>query len=106
MPATPAGLPGTAWVRLDLPVRDARRAFEQAYFSFQLARTGNSITRLVRTSGMDRTHLYRKLRQLGFQCEAGQWRLAPETLRAGQGACVLDVLPAGRPPERLARPLP
>jgi DNA-binding NtrC family response regulator len=58
-PAAVAGLP------LDLPLREAREAFERAYFEHHLAREG-SISRLAERSGLERTHLYRKLRQLGL----------------------------------------
>ncbi|ABM39702.1 hypothetical protein [Polaromonas naphthalenivorans] len=87
-PAANPQLPGVCTVRLDVPVRDARLAFERAYFSFHLAREGFSMARVVRKSGMDRTNVYRKLRQLGFEPDAGQWRLVPEMLQAGQ--CSLD----------------
>ncbi len=50
---------------LDLPLREAREAFERAYFEHHLARDG-SISRLAETSGLERTHLYRKLKQLGI----------------------------------------
>jgi DNA-binding NtrC family response regulator len=58
-PAAFAGLP------LDLPLREAREAFERAYFEHHMAREG-SISRLAERSGLERTHLYRKLRQLGL----------------------------------------
>jgi DNA-binding NtrC family response regulator len=58
-PAAFAGLP------LDLPLREAREAFERAYFEHHLAREG-SMSRLAERSGLERTHLYRKLRQLGL----------------------------------------
>jgi DNA-binding NtrC family response regulator len=58
-PAAVAGLP------LDLPLREAREAFERAYFEHHLAREG-SISRLAERSGLERTHLYRKLKQLGL----------------------------------------
>jgi two-component system nitrogen regulation response regulator NtrX len=59
-PASPfAGLP------LDLPLREAREAFERAYFEHHLGREA-SISRLAEKSGLERTHLYRKLKQLGL----------------------------------------
>jgi DNA-binding NtrC family response regulator len=50
---------------LDLPLRDARDAFEKAYFEFHLAQDGGSMTRVADKTGLERTHLYRKLKQLG-----------------------------------------
>ncbi|MCI4441578.1 regulatory Fis family protein [Tibeticola sediminis] len=50
---------------LDRPLRDARDAFEKAYFEFHLAREGGSMTRVAEKTGLERTHLYRKLKQLG-----------------------------------------
>lgn len=50
---------------LDQPLRDARDAFEKAYFEFHLAREGGSMTRVAEKTGLERTHLYRKLKQLG-----------------------------------------
>jgi DNA-binding NtrC family response regulator len=50
---------------LDLPLREAREAFERAYFEHHLARD-SSISRLAETSGLERTHLYRKLKALGI----------------------------------------
>jgi len=52
-------------VSLDLPLREAREAFERAYFEHHLARDG-SISRLAEKSGLERTHLYRKLKALGI----------------------------------------
>ena len=51
---------------LDLPLRDARDAFEKAYFEFHLANEGGSMTRVADKTGLERTHLYRKLRSLGI----------------------------------------
>jgi DNA-binding NtrC family response regulator len=50
---------------LDLPLREARDAFERAYFEHHLAREGGSIARVAEKSGLERTHLYRKLKALG-----------------------------------------
>lgn len=51
---------------LDQPLRTARDAFERAYFEFHLEREGGSMTRVSEKTGLERTHLYRKLRQLGI----------------------------------------
>jgi DNA-binding NtrC family response regulator len=50
---------------LDRPLREARDAFEKAYFEFHLARENGSMTRVAEKTGLERTHLYRKLKQLG-----------------------------------------
>jgi DNA-binding NtrC family response regulator len=50
---------------LDKPLREARDAFEKAYFEFHLTQEGGSMTRVAEKTGLERTHLYRKLKQLG-----------------------------------------
>ena len=50
---------------LDRPLRDARDAFERAYFEYQLVKEAGSMTRVSEKTGLERTHLYRKLKQLG-----------------------------------------
>ena len=50
---------------LELPLREARDAFERAYFEFHLAQESGSMTRVAEKTGLERTHLYRKLKQLG-----------------------------------------
>ena len=50
---------------LNRPLREARDAFEKAYFEFHLAHEGGSMTRVAEKTGLERTHLYRKLKQLG-----------------------------------------
>ena len=57
---------------LDLPLREARDQFEKAYFEFHLAREGGSMTRVAEKTGLERTHLYRKLRQLGVDLGRGK----------------------------------
>jgi len=51
---------------LDLPLREAREVFERAYFTHHLTREQGSISRVAERSGLERTHLYRKLKQLGI----------------------------------------
>jgi DNA-binding NtrC family response regulator len=51
--------------QLDLPLREARDAFEKAYFQYHLFHEGGSMTRVAERTGLERTHLYRKLKQLG-----------------------------------------
>ena len=50
---------------LDRPLREARDAFEKAYFEFHLSQEGGSMTKVAEKTGLERTHLYRKLKQLG-----------------------------------------
>jgi DNA-binding NtrC family response regulator len=54
-------------ITLDQPLREARDAFERAYFEYHLARENNSMTRVSEKTGLERTHLYRKLKQLGIE---------------------------------------
>jgi DNA-binding NtrC family response regulator len=57
---------------LDRPLRDARDGFEKAYFEFHLAMEGGSMTRVAEKTGLERTHLYRKLKQLGVDLTRGR----------------------------------
>lgn len=50
----------------DLPLREAREAFERDYLVYQLRKAGGSVGKLSEAVGMERTHLYRKLRSLGI----------------------------------------
>ena len=54
-----------AWVHFELPLREARDSFEKAYFEYHLDQERGSMTRVADKTGLERTHLYRKLRQLG-----------------------------------------
>lgn len=54
-------------VSLDQPLREAREAFERLYFEHHLRLEGNNMTRIAEKCGLERTHLYRKLKQLGLQ---------------------------------------
>lgn len=60
VPATAMALP------LELPLRQARETFERAYLQHQLRAVGGRIGELARRVGMERTHLYRKLKSLGI----------------------------------------
>ncbi len=53
-------------INLELPLRPARDAFERAYFEHHLAQENGNMTRIAEKSGLERTHLYRKLKQLGL----------------------------------------
>ncbi len=51
---------------LELPIREARECFERDYLSYQWKQAGGSVGRLAKKIGMERTHLYRKLKSLGI----------------------------------------
>jgi DNA-binding NtrC family response regulator len=61
---------------LDKPLREARDDFEKSYFEFHLAKEGGSMTRVAEKTGLERTHLYRKLKQLGVDLSRGKRGLA------------------------------
>ena len=48
-----------------LPLREARESFEKSYFQYHLKQVGGNISKLAERVGLERTHLYRKLRALG-----------------------------------------
>ena len=57
---------------LDKPLREARDEFEKAYFEYHLAKENGSMTRVAEKTGLERTHLYRKLKQLGVDLTRGK----------------------------------
>jgi DNA-binding NtrC family response regulator len=57
---------------LDQPLREARDGFEKAYFEYHLAKEHGSMTRVAEKTGLERTHLYRKLKQLGVDLSKGK----------------------------------
>ena len=61
--STPPPLPE---IGLDRPYREAREAFERIYFERLLASENGSMSRVAERSGLERTHLYRKLKALGL----------------------------------------
>ena len=61
LPSTSQSLP------LDRELREARDAFERIYFEYHLAREGGNMSRVALRVGLERTHLYRKLKQLGVK---------------------------------------
>ena len=52
---------------LALPYREARIEFERAYFLNALARDGGKQTEVAARTGLERTHLYRKIKALGLR---------------------------------------
>jgi len=51
---------------IDLPLREARDLFEKTYFEYHLNQASGSMTRVAEKTGLERTHLYRKLKALGI----------------------------------------
>ena len=70
--ASEMGPQATQTFDLDRPLRDARDGFEKAYFEFHLAMENGSMTRVAEKTGLERTHLYRKLKQLGVDLARGR----------------------------------
>jgi DNA-binding NtrC family response regulator len=56
---------------LALPMREAREQFERVYLQRQLALSGGKVGPMAKRIGMERTHLYRKLRALGIEFGRG-----------------------------------
>jgi len=54
-------------VSLGLPLRDAREQFEKQYFLHHIRREEGNMSRVADRVGLERTHLYRKLKQLGIR---------------------------------------
>ena len=70
--ALPAVMQPVQSFDLNNPLREARDSFEKAYFEFHLAQEGGSMTRVAEKTGLERTHLYRKLKQLGVDLTRGK----------------------------------
>ena len=75
-PTAPAAAGGTHPRFSILPLREAREQFEREYLVYKLKEAGGSVGRLAESVGMERTHLYRKLRALGID---------PKTASASRG---------------------
>lgn len=54
-------------VSFDQPLRQAREQFEKAYLDYQLEKHTGNVSKMAKEAGMERTHLYRKLRSLGIE---------------------------------------
>jgi len=52
---------------LDLPLREAREHFDAVYFEYHLQKEAGNVSRVAEKVGLERTHLYRKLKQLGIR---------------------------------------
>ena len=66
------GLQSLQSFMLDKPLRESRDEFEKAYFEYHLAKENGSMTRVAEKTGLERTHLYRKLKQLGVDLTRGK----------------------------------
>jgi DNA-binding NtrC family response regulator len=81
-------------INLDQPLREARDQFERVYFEYQLSKESYSMTRVADRAGLERTHLYRKLKQLGVELGRGARRAerfdAPAAPAAGAAGGPLD----------------
>jgi DNA-binding NtrC family response regulator len=75
-------------INLDQPLREARDQFERVYFEYQLSKESYSMTRVADRAGLERTHLYRKLKQLGVELGRGARRTErfENPAATGQGA--------------------
>jgi len=58
---------GGGAVSFDQPIRHAREEFERAYLQYQLAKHDGNVSQMAEEAGMERTHLYRKLRSVGIE---------------------------------------
>jgi DNA-binding NtrC family response regulator len=54
---------------LDLPLREAREHFDTLYFNHHMLKENGNMVRVAQNVGLERTHLYRKLKQLNFKFE-------------------------------------
>ena len=50
-----------------LPLRELREELERRYFEYHISQEGQNMSRVAQKVGLERTHLYRKLKQLGIQ---------------------------------------
>ena len=50
----------------NLPLRELREELERRYFEYHIAQEGQNMSRVAQKVGLERTHLYRKLKQLGI----------------------------------------
>ena len=75
---TPAAVAPELTARFfELPLREAREAFERIYFEQLLGKEQSNMSRVAERAGLERTHLYRKLKQLNIRFSR----------RSDEGAC-------------------
>ncbi len=65
----PAGekQPQPIYLSLDVPLREARDSFDTLYFDYHLHKEEGNVSKVAEKVGLERTHLYRKLKQLGVK---------------------------------------
>jgi DNA-binding NtrC family response regulator len=51
----------------EIPLREAREAFERIYFEQLLGKEQSNMSKVAEKAGLERTHLYRKLKQLNIR---------------------------------------
>jgi DNA-binding NtrC family response regulator len=56
-------------INLDLPLREARDEFERIYFNHHMIKAGGNMSKVAEIVQLERTHLYRKLKQLGMKAK-------------------------------------
>ncbi len=57
---------------LDLPLREARDHFDSLYFNYHMRKENGNVGHMAQKIGLERTHLYRKLKQLGIKVEKNE----------------------------------
>lgn len=65
--ATTKSSVATSGLILDQPLREARDEFERLYFEYHMQAAMHNMSKLAEIAGLERTHLYRKLKQLGIK---------------------------------------
>jgi DNA-binding NtrC family response regulator len=56
-------------INYDLPLRESREQFERIYLLHKLKQTDGNVGKAAKLAGMERTHLYRKLRTLDIDAK-------------------------------------
>jgi len=82
-------------INLDQPLREARDQFERVYFEYQLSKESYSMTRVADRAGLERTHLYRKLKQLGVELGRGARRVERFDAPTGTASAAVSGTAAG-----------
>jgi DNA-binding NtrC family response regulator len=59
-------------LQLNQPLREAKEQFDLAYFHYHLEVEQGSVAKVAEKTGLERTHLYRKLKQLGIDTAKGK----------------------------------
>ena len=61
-----SGGDGKNGFNFDLPLRELREELERRYFEYHIHQENHNMSRVAQKVGLERTHLYRKLKQLGI----------------------------------------